>query len=88
MIEKLKFVFGRVENIVGKGQNADCQHFLLFCHNVFKRLVFQSKVVWYRVKMNTIESKIKIFKGDNMYNTEPSLTLQAMDMIVVIHVVF
>ena len=28
--EKLKFVFGRVENIVGKGENAGYQHFLLF----------------------------------------------------------
>ena len=30
MIEKLKFVLGRVENIVGKGENAVYQHFLLF----------------------------------------------------------
>ena len=30
LAEKLKFVFGRVENIVGKGQNAGYQHFLLF----------------------------------------------------------
>ena len=28
--EKLKFVFERVENIVGKGENAGNQHFLLF----------------------------------------------------------
>ena len=28
--EKLKYVFGRVENIVGKGENAGYQHFLLF----------------------------------------------------------
>ena len=28
--EKLKFVLGRVENIVGKGENAGIQHFLLF----------------------------------------------------------
>ena len=28
--EKLKFVLGRVENIVGKGENAGDQHFLLF----------------------------------------------------------
>ena len=28
--EKLKFVFGRKENIVGKGKNAGYQHFLLF----------------------------------------------------------
>ena len=28
--EKLKFVLQRVENIVGKGENAGYQHFLLF----------------------------------------------------------
>ena len=28
--EKMKFVLGRVENIVGKGENAGNQHFLLF----------------------------------------------------------
>ena len=28
--EKLKFVFGRVENIMRKGENAGYQHFLLF----------------------------------------------------------
>ena len=27
---KLEFAFERVENIVGKGKNASCQHFLLF----------------------------------------------------------
>ena len=28
--QKLKFVMGQVENIVGKGENAGYQHFLLF----------------------------------------------------------
>ena len=28
--EEQKFVFGRIENIVGKGENADYQQFLLF----------------------------------------------------------
>ena len=28
--EKLEFILGRVENIVGKGENAGYQHFLLF----------------------------------------------------------
>ena len=28
--EKLKFVYGRAENIMGKGENADYQHFLPF----------------------------------------------------------
>ena len=30
MNKKLKFDMGRVENIVGKGENAGYQHFLLF----------------------------------------------------------
>ena len=30
MTVKLKFVLGRVEHIVGKGENAGYQHFLLF----------------------------------------------------------
>ena len=30
MNQKLKFAMGRVENIVGKGENAGYQHFLLF----------------------------------------------------------
>ena len=30
LAEKLKFVLERVENIVGKGENAGYQHFLLF----------------------------------------------------------
>ena len=30
MTQKLKFSLGRVENVVGKGENAGYQHFLLF----------------------------------------------------------
>ena len=30
MTQKLKFVLGKVENTVGKGENAGYQHFLLF----------------------------------------------------------
>ena len=30
LAEKLRFVLGRVENIVGKGENAGYQHFLFF----------------------------------------------------------
>ena len=35
--EKLKSGFGRVENVVGKGENAGFQHFLLFqqCFQIF-----------------------------------------------------
>ena len=41
MNQKLKFALGRVENNVGKGENAGTQHFLLFpfSHYVFKRPV-------------------------------------------------
>ena len=39
-IQKLMFDFQRVENNVGKGENADSQHFLLFLH-YFKRLLSQ-----------------------------------------------
>ena len=34
---KLKFGLGRVENIVGRRESADHQHFLFFPHNIFKR---------------------------------------------------
>ena len=30
LAEKLKFILGRVENIMGKGENAGYQHFLIF----------------------------------------------------------
>ena len=38
--EKSKFVFGQVENIMGKGENAGYQHFLLFAQ-CFQSLQFQ-----------------------------------------------
>ena len=38
--EKLEFVFGRVEKIVGKGENAGISIFS-FSHNVFKRLLLR-----------------------------------------------
>ena len=38
--QKLKFLFGRVENIVGNGENAVYQHFLFF-HNVFKAFLLR-----------------------------------------------
>ena len=37
---KLKIVYGRVENIVGIGENADNQHFLLFPQCFQKSLFF------------------------------------------------
>ena len=39
LTQKLKIVMGRVENIVGKGENAGYQHFLLFLQ-CFQKLSF------------------------------------------------
>ena len=39
LTQKLKFVLGRVENISGKEENADYQHFLLF-PQCFRQLSF------------------------------------------------
>ena len=36
MTEKMKFVMGRVKNVVGKGENAGNQHFLL-CPQCFPK---------------------------------------------------
>ena len=41
--EKLKFVFGRIENIVGKGENARYHHFLLFPQCFLQSIVHQSR---------------------------------------------
>ena len=48
------FVFDRVENIVGKGENAGYQHFLLFpqCfQEAFYSGVLKVGIVWERVKL-------------------------------------
>ena len=54
MIEKLKFVLGRIENIVGKEENAGYQHFLLFLQ-CFQKAYFPEslkvRTVWQRVKV-------------------------------------
>ena len=42
MTQKLKYVLERLENIVGKGENAVTSIFF-FSHNVFKRLLFQGQ---------------------------------------------
>ena len=46
-------VYDRIENIVGKGENASFQHFLLFLQ-CFQKLPFsvllKVGIVWYRVK--------------------------------------
>ena len=44
LLENFEFVFHMVENYVGKGENADFQHFLPF-NNVFERLFPQERQV-------------------------------------------
>ena len=47
--QKLKFALGRVENIVGKGENAGYQHFFffpLFFLKVFSLGSLKVKIVW------------------------------------------
>ena len=49
LAEKLKFVLGKVENIVGKGENAGYQHFLLFLQCFQKASILGSlkvEIVW------------------------------------------
>ena len=50
--KKLTFMLGRVENIVGKGENAGYQHFLLF-HTMFSKGFF----------LKVIESRNYVVKG-------------------------
>ena len=52
--QKLKFALGRVENIVGKGENGGYQHFLLFpqCfQKAFPSSVSKDVIVWQRVNL-------------------------------------
>ena len=49
LLKKMIFVFDRVENIVGKGENAGYQHFLLFPHffqKAFKLGLLTGGIVW------------------------------------------
>ena len=49
MNQQLKFVLGREENIVGQGENAGYQHFLLFQHCFQKASFSRSskvEIVW------------------------------------------
>ena len=44
--ENLKFVYGRVENIVGIGGNSGYQHFLLFPQCFLNALFLKVGIVW------------------------------------------
>ena len=50
VIQKLKFVVGLLENIVGKGENAGYQHFLLFPQCFRKASPLKVVIMWQRVK--------------------------------------
>ena len=58
--QKLKFVSVRIENIVGKGENACYQHFLLkFSNNKSKILSFGKELkmlwcLWLEVELGTV----------------------------------
>ena len=56
--EKFKFVLGKVENIVGKGENAGYQHFLPF-PQCFQMAFFQRslevEIVWLWVNLLLVE---------------------------------
>ena len=49
LTQKLKFAYGKVNNIVGKGENAGYQHFLLFPH-CFQKAIFSGplrvRIMW------------------------------------------
>ena len=63
--ETLKLVFGRVENIVGKGENAGYQHFLLF-PQCFQKLSLSGS-------LKSQDCVVKVLKGNT--GTEICLTL-------------
>ena len=43
LIQKLKFLYGRLENILGKGENAGYQHFVFF-PQCFQKLSIQGSL--------------------------------------------
>ena len=63
MTEKLKFVLGRVENIVGKGENPGYQHFLL-CQDCFLKASHTGFLTLSKEQILD-SSKLKEFEEDN-----------------------
>ena len=49
------YVTDWVENIVGKGENAGYQHFLLFPTMSSKGIFSRVAIVWFRVKVDFID---------------------------------
>ena len=59
--EKLKFVLGRIENIVGKGENAGYQHFSPFPTMFTKGFFLKDIKIW----NCEVYSKMKGFPFEN-----------------------
>ena len=64
--QKLKFALGKVENIVGKGENAGNQHFLLF-KLCFQKATF-SGLLKVRIVWQTVKERQNAFKMENKCN--------------------
>ena len=85
--QKLKYVLGRVENIMGKGENAGYQHFLLF-PQCFPKPSFSVSlkvgIVWYRVKSEAGKISLKACRKwhvhvlSHPWNPGLSITLLSM----------
>ena len=72
--QKMKFAFGRIENIAGKGENAGYQHFLLFLQ------CFQ-KASSSNVSKVVNGKGLKAFAGDT-YNVPQEHFFQRIENIV------
>ena len=64
VIEKLKFVLQRTESMVGKGENAGFQHFLLF------PLCFQRPLSWVSLKVGIVWSRVKPLQYSVPFDTK------------------
>ena len=55
IVQVMKYVFDRVENILGKGENAGYQHFLLFPTIFSEDYIFSVLKVWIVRLMNKVK---------------------------------
>ena len=63
--KEMKFVIGWVENIVGKGQNAGFQHFLLF-PQCFQQASFSGSL-----KVEIVSERVKSSSSLTLFQTSP-----------------
>ena len=71
IFKTIKFKLKRVQNIVGKGENAGYQHFLLFPRCFYRPSSSGSLkvwIVWYRVNQNCLWYKICLKIVSNLWN--------------------